>query len=103
MTEILDYGRELVWPRNFMGQLDQKPPEICVITDCRFVNEAERVHHHEGLIWEIHRGGQKVEDAHSSENPLPTEMIDRTLYNNAEGDFGMFRHAVRSALEELTL
>jgi hypothetical protein len=91
------------WPHNFMGQLDQEPPQICVITDCRFENEAGRIKKLDGQIWEVYRGAQDHRDPHASETPLPIGMIDKTLYNNAEGDYGMFRHAIRSAMEELKL
>ena len=94
---------DMQWPRNFMGQLDQEPPQICVITDCRFPNEAQRIKILGGQVWEIHRGGQKIDDGHSSEKPLPPNMIDTTVYNNAEGDFRAFKADIEARLEALEL
>jgi hypothetical protein len=98
---IDDYERVPTWTRNFMGQLDQKAPEICVITDTRFENEAQRVRDLGGKIWEIHRGGQKVEDGHVSEMPLPPDLIDKVIYNSYEGELRQFEADVREELERL--
>jgi hypothetical protein len=94
-------GLQNTWPRNFMGQLDQYPPQICVITDCRFENEAERVKELGGKIWEVHRGGQQHDDQHQSEVPLPSYLIDQTIYNNAEGNLTEFQAQLATELERL--
>lgn len=59
-------------------------PEIQVITDLRFENEAERIHElggHVILVDADERQGVN-EDSHSSEKRLPAEMIDFVFYNN---------------------
>jgi len=89
------------WPRNFMGQLDQEPPQLCVITDTRFESEVRRVRDLGGKVWEVHRGFQKLNDNHLSELPLPPDMIDLTIYNNAEGDFHEMVGQLRAALDKL--
>jgi hypothetical protein len=65
-----------LWQENFPGA------DIAVITDARFVNEAERIHAVGGEIWKIERGAVQADDQHVSENGLPSHMIDGTITNN---------------------
>lgn len=77
------------WARNFIGPMDfgGDSPEICVVTDVRFDNEADRIHQLGGKIWHIVRPvenggiGDKV-DSHASELRLPDEKIDEEIYND---------------------
>ena len=85
------------WALNFRGPLAADPPEICVITDCRFPNEAMRVKALDSEIWEISRPALEEEDLHPSEAPLPPELIDQTLVN-IENDLGVLREQVFSQM-----
>lgn len=88
------------WAMNFAPFMDFSglPPEICVITDLRFENEAERVHQLGGEVWWIDRAEVKdLEDTHASEVGLPLEMIDVTIKNNSSLDD--LREAVRAEME----
>lgn len=58
----------------------RKTRVLCV-TDVRYPNEAERIKELGGEIWEVIRPGL-VSDGHSSEIPLPVDLVDRTLINN---------------------
>lgn len=58
-------------------------PDIAVITDVRFVNEAERIHSVGGEVIRIHRPGVEVGDNHASEQPLPRELITFTIENDS--------------------
>jgi hypothetical protein len=49
-------------------QYDYTGEEILVITDCRFPNEAERIHVLGGVLWEVTRPGDTIkESGHASE------------------------------------
>lgn len=64
----------------FIWQFEQCPD--IVIPDCRFENEAQWVKENGGLIAEIKRSGLPPVAAHSSEAGAPTDLIDRTFYND---------------------
>jgi hypothetical protein len=67
------------WYKNF-----PKGTKVAVVTDVRFVNEAERVLAHGGEIWWIdaeERLGSNSDD-HPSEQKLPEHLITKTLNNN---------------------
>ena len=73
---------EHIWPSRFRMTLTEQPPEICVVTDCRFDNEAERVRWLGGKIWEIVRFPALGRDEHISEKGLDKELfIDREIEN----------------------
>ena len=74
---------EHVWPQRFRMSLVPDPPEICVVTDCRFPNEAERVRWLGGKIWRIVRyPHEDLGDGHRSEQGLdPDLFIDRDIEN----------------------
>ena len=81
------------WPMNFRGEMDFSvdPPEICVVTDARFVNEAMRIRTLKGNIWKVVRpiengGLGDNEGNHASELDLPTELIDHVILNNSSID-----------------
>jgi hypothetical protein len=58
-------------------------PDIAVITDCRFENEARRIKIMGGYVWEIVRPDLDDGDQHDSEIPLPRELVDHTFINNS--------------------
>lgn len=86
-----------IWPLNFRGPLSADPPDIAVITDVRFPNEAERIRDLGGQVWEIWRD-YLHDDTHSSEKRLPKDLIDRTVFNNSS--LNDFRDAVHVACKE---
>ena len=82
MTEGFTPDAEQQWPYNFVGEYfnDWEPPEICCITDLRFINEAQRIKDLGGEIWKIDRPVEN-EDNHASEVELPEEFIDVVCLN----------------------
>lgn len=58
-------------------------PDIAVITDCRFENEAKRINDLGGLVWEVQRPGLGSEDDHASEQPLPRKLVDYVFRNDS--------------------
>lgn len=63
--------------------LEEKYPGISTlfITDVRYPNEAERIRHLGGVVWEVIRPGVES-DGHVSEWPLSEKLVDWTLYND---------------------
>lgn len=68
-------------PDTYMiGKLLQK--QNIVVTDVRFVNEAERVKEVGGAIIQIRRPDlSDANDVHASEVPLPEEFVNAVVYN----------------------
>lgn len=59
-------------------------PDIAVVTDVRFVNEASRIRELGGQVLEIVRPGLTSDaDGHGSEQPLPREWVDYTIRNDS--------------------
>lgn len=56
-----------------------------VVTDVRFLNEVSRVKENGGFIVNIERQSTET-DGHSSEQPMPQEIIDHTIQNNSSYD-----------------
>lgn len=73
-------------------------PELGCITDVRYPNEAERVLTLDGVVWEVQRPGLES-DGHSSEEPLPRELVTRVIDNS--GDLAHLEREVAAALAEL--
>lgn len=63
-----------------------KRSELLVVTDVRFENEARAIRDRGGEIWHVIRpkGDKIAESAHSSERPLPPELIDRMILNDSD-------------------
>lgn len=55
--------------------------DLVVVTDVRYPNEAQRVRELGGQVWEIIRPGLNS-DGHSSEIPLPRELVDLVIDND---------------------
>lgn len=89
------YGTEAhrdVFGDNFW--LDQAIPRdpfllehhMWVITDCRFVNEAERVQELGGIVIEIVGPNGREGNGHPSDTPLPDHLIDAVIDNTVHDD-----------------
>lgn len=59
--------------------------DVLVVTDVRYENEARRVKALGGEVWEVVRSGLES-DGHSSEVPLPRDVVDLTIHNNGSFD-----------------
>lgn len=84
-------------PGNTRMALDAKYPGVdCLaIIDCRFPNEAQRCLDLGGEVWEVIRPGTGG-DEHSSEKPLPRELVTRLIVN--DGSLTQLRYNVEKAL-----
>jgi hypothetical protein len=56
--------------------------EKTVITDVRFINEAEMVKHQSGQVWRIKRMGVNAVNGHISEQELDGYKVDQIFANN---------------------
>jgi hypothetical protein len=59
--------------------------DILCVTDVRYPNEAERILRLGGEIWEVIRPGLDS-DGHSSEIPLPRDLVTHTIENDSHID-----------------
>jgi hypothetical protein len=77
--------------------------DVCLITDCRFDNEAERIVQIGGEIWRVDRDGSGAGEAgaveHASEQNLPGELISLIIDNN--GSLSDLSETVDSAMERV--
>ena len=86
---LLPGGFVNAWPADFDGHTTRPAwhrnfdfADICVITDCRFGNEAQRIRDLGGVVWAIDRPVVEDGDDHVSEISLPPELVDLTIDNN---------------------
>jgi hypothetical protein len=70
--------------------------DLVVVTDVRYPNEAERVQQLGGKVWEVVRPGL-TSDGHSSETPLPRDLVDTVIEN--DGSLAELSATVKEALE----
>lgn len=80
-TGIADYDWLPIW-----GSVGRKGPEVGLpalgcVTDVRYPNEAERTLALKGIVLEVVRPGLES-DGHSTEKPLPRELVSYTLVND---------------------
>ena len=57
--------------------------ENTVITDVRFINEAEMVKHQDGQVWRIKRLGVTAVNGHVSEQEMDGYQVDQIFTNNS--------------------
>jgi hypothetical protein len=79
-----DFWVDLLLPPGWIQlwhEYGENYPEVAVITDVRFVNEAQRILDFGGKVVEIHRPGLE-RDNHASELPLPRKLISHTIEND---------------------
>jgi hypothetical protein len=85
-----------VGEKNGLGVYEQRPwiekfvvpgeidfPAVCVVTDVRFENEAQRIKDLGGEVWEIDRPSlANQRDSHATELGIPASLIDEVLVNS---------------------
>lgn len=56
--------------------------EDCIVSDCRFPNEAKAVKERDGIVIKVVRPDAKTKDSHQSETRIDEIEADYTLYND---------------------
>lgn len=69
------------WVHQAMGSIASAYPNI-VVTDVRFLNEANTLRENGGQIWRITRLGVSAVNSHISESQLDNYNVDQTFLNN---------------------
>ncbi len=93
-----EWGREMVHPDLWVRVLLHNiPPSGAIISDVRFVNEAELIRKKGGLILKVERPGTGHGDGHISEKPLPDELVNATILNNGDRE-----HLCSKAVDTIT-
>lgn len=91
-----NFWLDLVLPKeNWQEKIDGAG--ICVITDVRLDNEAERIKELGGVVWEIDRNLDTV-DQHATEQGISTELIDVHVMNI---NFDDLKIQIRSLTNEI--
>lgn len=80
------------WERNF------DEADVCIIADCRFENELQRILDCGGTNW-IVESDRVQSDGHKSEQLFP-ELCQRVIPNNLDTTLDELRHRVRYELGE---
>lgn len=80
-------GRDIlgndIWVNAALDQVNlDDPSERIVITDCRFLNEAQAIRRTGGYVVRIERPGIKAVNAHPSETALDGFDFDNVVLNN---------------------
>lgn len=57
---------------------------LCIITDCRFLNEAKWIREQNGSIIRVERAGQVNNDTHASEQEVDKILADWTIHNDGK-------------------
>jgi hypothetical protein len=81
-----EFGRDMIDPDMWINCLRSRimhRDHGVVITDVRFVNEADFIHSAGGKVIEIQRPSFERSDAHRSEIPLPRDRVDAVVVNNS--------------------
>lgn len=73
------------------------PSDKVVISDVRFINEAECINARGGQLWRIKRNGVKAVNSHVSEHDMDGYPVDKILKN--EGTLEDLRTLVRTRME----
>lgn len=71
---------EPFWP-NFNHTFQSSIPSVCVVTDVRFDDEAQRVLDLGGSNWKIERRGFEGDD-HASEQGISNDLVQVNVHNN---------------------
>jgi hypothetical protein len=74
------FGEEFWIDRSLVSILRN---ENTVITDVRFINEADVVKHQAGQVWRIKRLGVEAVNAHVSESQMDGYPVDQIFTNNS--------------------
>lgn len=76
------------WSDALFAEYDSSPaqPDILVIPDVRFNNEAEAVRERGGFVWEVHRPCVEVEGEHISEAGIDDYLINCSIRNETNFD-----------------
>lgn len=85
-----EWGRQMIlsdlWVRLLEVRLEKEINygfyDVGVITDVRFENEAKMIKSMDGIILRVVRPGLPPPDGHSSETPLPDDLVDATIVND---------------------
>jgi hypothetical protein len=77
-------GDALAWQKSFCQHLDQMPADICVVSDVRQVNEANRIRSLGGVVIQIDRPMLLSDDEHITERGLPEHVVNYTLVNDVD-------------------
>jgi hypothetical protein len=90
-TEWRRGQNDLYWINQMheMVEIARNLCDICVITDCRFKNEANYVREHGGKVFRVNRPALETchRSAHASETALDDFLFDGIIWNSGDIDY----------------
>lgn len=89
---------DTIWVDTLVSKLRVADSRRIVITDCRFLNEAEAVRDMGGLVVRIRRPGRSAVNAHLSETALDPYRFDYTIEN--AGTLDLLRQAATALVDQ---
>ncbi len=104
-TDIFRRMNNKVWTDLCLNKIKEEAPEIAVIADCRFDNEAVEIKSNGGLVVKLQRD-MYPEDTHSSESGLQAFEFDAVVDNQKmsikDANFEVLNKLVALGVTELT-
>lgn len=94
-TDVMRKYNNNIWIDCTLGNA----PKNVIVSDCRFINEANAVKDRGGIIVKVERGGMVSSDEHSSESQIPYIKGDYTIKN--DGDLDDLRRLVTELVDEI--
>jgi hypothetical protein len=85
-TDAMRANWPTIWVEALRRKLAVSPHRNAVITDCRFLNEAEMIRQLGGYIIRIVRPGMPQTDIHPSETEMDSMVVDATVINDGNAD-----------------
>lgn len=92
----IEWGRDRVHPELWVRSLFARLPAGGLVPDVRFANEAHAIRRRGGVVIRVNRPGHGIHETHTSEQPLPDELIDIEVSND-----GSQADLVRRTLDQL--
>ena len=83
-TDAMRANWPTIWVEALRRKLLDSPHTNSVITDCRFLNEAEMIRELGGYLIRIVRPGLPQTDLHPSETEMDSMVVDDTIINGGD-------------------
>lgn len=82
MAEKIGYGGRAIWVYRFKLWYEKNPGAKVILSDCRFIHEAEMIMGMKGRVWKIQRPGWENSSDHPSEREIALAPYERLIIND---------------------
>lgn len=94
-TDVMRKYNNNIWIDCTLGE----GPKNVIISDCRFINEANEVKSRGGIVVKVERAGIESKDGHSSETQIPYIKADYVIRN--DGSLADLRNEVLAFADKI--